>query len=367
MAGIINSALTPPTSATNPQAWTDANLALQQNDPGKIQDLINANGWTDANTAAQALGIDPATVSSYMNANKLNFSSGSGAAGSPSQYNTVAADVWGNNTGNVQSDINAYQYQNAQQAGKALGIDPAIVQQYVDANKLQWAPTQPASPAATAIPVTNATAAQVDLNAPGMTIAGQIGKYLDPNSEVNQMLKTKALEAANSTGTLNSSMTDTAISNGIIANAQAMGQADQSAYATGAGQNANMSTQVNLANSQAANQAALEQAQIQSQQLMAQMGNENQVALTNLQDQNKTLLQSSSVALNTYQSLLQQISAIQQNASLDATTRAAMIQSLINETNNAMQGQSGILGLNLGANYNGLTASTGSTGATNIA
>ena len=380
MAGIINTALTQPSTSTtgtglvnynssNPNysasAWDAANTALKNNSPGQIQDLINANGWTSADQAAQALGINPSDVTGYMTQNNLNFSSGTPQAGNPTAYDSTAANVWGNDTAGVQSNIYANNWQNAQDASKALGIDPNTVQQYVDKNGLQWAPAAP-NPNVS-IPVTNATASQVDLNAPGMTVAGQIGKYLDPNSETNQMLKTKALEAANGVGTLNSSMTDSAISNGIIANAQAMAATDQGAYATGAGQNANMGTQVSLANSQAANAAALQAAQIQSQQLMQQMSNENQVGLTNLQNQNKTLLQSSSVALNTYQSLLQQISAIQQNASLDPATRAAMIQSLINETANAMQDQSSITGLNLGANYNNLTASTGTTGAASIA
>ncbi|MDE1943547.1 MAG: hypothetical protein KGI47_10465 [Betaproteobacteria bacterium] len=387
MAGIINTALSPAsttgTTATNPasatttynssnpnysqSAWTAANTALKNNNPGQIQDLINANGWTSAEQAAQALGIAPSDVNGYMQAHNLNFSSGTGPniAANPTAYDTTAASVWGNDVPGVQSNINANGWTNAQDAAKALGIDPNTVQQYVEKNGLQWAPAAP-NPNVS-IPVTNATASQVNLNAPGMTIAGEIGKYLDPNSETNQMLKTKALEAANGVGTLNSSMTDSAISNGIIANAQAMGAADQGVYANAAGQNANMGTQVSLANSQAANAAALQAAQIQSQQLMQQMSNENQVGLTNLQNQNKTLLQSSSVALNTYQSLLQQISQIQQNASLDPATRAAMIQSLINETASAMQDQSSITGLNIGANYNNLTASTGTTGAASIA
>ena len=249
-------------------------------------------------------------------------------------------------------------------------------------NPLQWAPLAPATPGSNNIPVAqatpgSATASTVDLNAPQLTIAGDIGKYMDPNSQTNQMLRTKALEAANQTGTANSSMTDSAISNGIIANAQGMAQADQGIYSQGANTNANLLTstsnnnaqltnQTNIANMQASNQAALEQAQLQSQQLIAGMSNQNQVALTGLQNQNKTLLQGSSVALNSYQSLLQQIGAIQQNASLDPATRANMIQSLINETGNALQGQSSLIGLNIGSNYNGLTASTGSTGAANI-
>ena len=279
------------------------------------------------------------------------------------------------------------------------------------------------APAPITVPVTNAipgssqavngnaasaSATTEDLNAPQLTIAGNIGKYIDPNSSINQMLKTKALGAANGEGTLNSSMTDSAISNGIIANAQSMAQQDQGVYSTGAVQNANLltntansnaglanqvsmananaanqsslqnaglSNQVNIANADAANRSALQNSQLQSQQdvqqmsnasqqNIAQMSNANQLAMTNLNNSNKSTLQGSSAAVNIYQQAMNNISTIQNNTSMDQATKDLQVQNIISTTQAELNDQSAITGLNIGANFNGLGVVAANTTAT---
>ncbi len=189
-----------------------------------------------------------------------------------------------------------------------------------------------------------ATANAVDLSAPQMTISGNIGNYLDPNSSVNQLLATKAKQVANQSGTLNSSLTDSAISNGIIANAQAMAQNDQNAYASGAQTNAQLANQTSATN---ANNA--------SSQLIANMNNDNQIQMTNLNNSNKTLLQESSAAANIYQTAIQQIASIQQNSSMDQATKDTQTANIISTTNAELADQASLSGLNVGSNFANLT------------
>ncbi len=189
-----------------------------------------------------------------------------------------------------------------------------------------------------------ATANAVDISAPQMTIAGNIGNYLDPNSSVNQLLATKAKQVANQSGTLNSSLTDSAISNGIIANAQSMAQNDQNAYASGAQTNAQLANQTSATN---ANNA--------SSQLIANMNNDNQIQMTNLNNSNKTLLQESSAAANIYQTAIQQISSIQQNSSMDQATKDTQTANIISTTNAELADQASLSGLNVGSNFANLT------------
>ena len=209
---------------------------------------------------------------------------------------------------------------------------------------------------AIAPPVPQTAVTTENLQAPQMSIAGNIGNYLDPNSSTNQMLKTKALEAANGNGTLNSSMTDSAISNGIIANAQGMAQQDQGAYASGV-----------ATNTQAANQSAIQQSQLQSQQNVTQMNNANQIAMTNLNNSNKATLQGSSAAVNIYQQAMNNISTIQNNTSMDQATKDLQVQNIIATTQAALNDQSSIVGLNIGANFNGLGVAAANTTATDTA
>ena len=214
------------------------------------------------------------------------------------------------------------------------------------------------------VSIPQATASAVDLSDPKMSIAGNIGNYLDPNSSINQLLATKAKQVSNATGTLNSSMTDSAISNGIIANAQTMAQNDQNTYASGANSNAQLQNTVNTTNANNTSQATVASMNNASSQQITKMNNDNQVAMTKMNNDNKTILQSSTEAQTIYNQAIQQIGTIQNNANMDQATKDAQTANIINITNASLADQFAITGINVGANFAnlGVGGNTGTGG-----
>ena len=321
-------------------------------------------GTTAAPTTAGTGGISPAASAS--NASAINQMYQTDLGGAANYGGDTGSQYWQNlaSNGTPLSTINS-----------DMRATPEGVH-YASTGQTERPVTAPIN--VPSIPVTNAapasaTASTENLQAPQMTIAGNIGNYLDPNSTTNQMLKTKALEAANGNGTLNSSMTDSAISNGIIANAQSMAQQDQGVYATGAGNNASMLTNtansnaglsnaVNLANSGAANQSAIQQAQLQSAQTITGMNTASQQLMTNFNNANRTQIQGSAAGQQIADQYQNALAAINSNTATDQLTKNTQAQSALTTAQAAMNDQGAMLNiqsLGIASNFNNLSVAQG--------
>ena len=81
-----------------------------------------------------------------------------------------------------------------------------------------------------------------------MTVQGQLGKVMDPNSPLMQQAKTQGLQFANDRGLLNSSMAQSAAQDSMYKAALPIAAADASMYGKSASENAANATQITGAN-----------------------------------------------------------------------------------------------------------------------
>ena len=362
-----NAASTANTTATPTQAQIDAITNDYSSSLGRAPDASGAAYW-EGQLASGAMTADQVQAAIAGSSEGKSVATTNAAAADAS----IIASDYQNYLGRGTDASGAAYWQQQITSGAmtpdqvATAIQNSPEGLAYAASKVKTPVTPVTTPTSTQAVAGTGTASTVDLTAPQMTIAGNIGNYLDPNSSTNQLLATKAREAANATGTANSSMTDSAISNGIIANAQQMAQNDQSTYASGATTNANLLTTTSNDNASLSTNASIANANNASQQIIAQMNNANQLAMTNLNNANKTLLQSSSAATNIYQTAIQQIATIQANSTMNQATKDQQTSNIINTTNAALADQTAITNINVGANFAGLSVggTSGSTSAT---
>lgn len=162
----------------------------------------------------------------------------------------------------------------------ATTTDPNMLSSWYDsytkANATQGTQANLPAPAPTpAAAVTNATATDwtPDTNS---TVQGQLSGILKTGSPLLDRAETKAAQAANSRGLLNSTMAITAGQSALYDAALPIAQQDASTFADAGKTNAQQRTQVGLANASAANSSAQQaagfqqQSNLQTQDLAAQ-------------------------------------------------------------------------------------------------
>ena len=215
---------------------------------------------------------------------------------------------------------------------------------------------------------------------PNQTVAGQIQNIIASGSPLMTQAQTNAMNTMNERGLINSSQAITAGQNAVLSAAEPIAAADAGTYATAATNTTQAQNAAAAANAAAANQAQLQTAagqtstsQFNTGQTNAALSSEaaasNTVAntaaqsasalavqeaqnqgnlanimangtineeITNLTDQNKTLLQTSSGAAQIYAQALTNLSAITQNADMSEAQKTEALNDGVAQLNDAL-------------------------------
>jgi hypothetical protein len=211
---------------------------------------------------------------------------------------------------------------------------------------------------ATAAPVTNWNVT------PNQTVAGQTQSLIADNSPIIQQARTKALEQANGSGLLNSSMAITAGQSAAYQAALPIAQADAATNSKAAGYNADQANQLNTFNTaqsntaSAANAASVNALNLsdlarQTQVQIDTMDNASKITAQQMQNNNAQLLQSNAAASQLFSTASSAINNITQNANMDSAAKTAASAQVWGN----LQGQLNALGatssLNLASIING--------------
>ena len=260
--------------ATTVQSVADANRAAEKA-AGAPSGLIY-----QAPTAAPTPAPTPAPTLSAADAAAAFAKIQPGGPGSlavadPGSETYNAGMKWATTTpGLTQQQI----YDTAIKNGQTIGTP--IESGYVPQNTTVGEESAPQAPAPAPIPVTTAApitpavaqqavaatpydAAQASVvNAkidPTKTAGGLLAQYLDPNSPLMVQARTQALQQANASGLLNSSLAASAGESAMIDKATPLATSDSNLYGNAELQNSSLGTNVNVQNAQATN-ASLAQA-----------------------------------------------------------------------------------------------------------
>lgn len=263
------------------------------------------------------------------------------------------------------------------------GADVNAIHQAFDASAVQngeFNTTKtPATTAATAEAVpataTGYTAQQLNVT-PDMTVQGQLQSITDPNSPIIQQARTQGLQNAAARGLTNSSIAQTGADAAVYAAATPIAQQDANTY-LGAGtlntnsvntanqfgaaaqntanlQNSSLGTQTNQFNANAANTLTGQNITANTSKYVADtnatiaaLGNDNKITLQQMQNSNAQLLQTDTAAQQSWTNAMGAINNIQNNTSMDATTKTAAINNIAETLQNALTAMGKINGLNL--------------------
>ena len=189
------------------------------------------------------------------------------------------------------------------------------------------APPQPLSssqqmPWNTQQTVPSATPAQNDPHA----LSNAVSDIVDQNSSVMQRARAVANEQSNASGLLNSSMAVGAAENAVLNQAIPMAQGDVGA------QEQNVSAQNAVIGKQ------LDQA--------------GQIQLAGVNAQYRTVLDSNNNASTLYNNIMNQVSQIQNNGNMDATTKQTAISAAMQQLQSGLSMYSGMSGVDVAAGLN---------------
>jgi hypothetical protein len=197
-----------------------------------------------------------------------------------------------------------------------------------DPNGLLATPTAPAAPTAPAVNAPNAlnTSSQMPWQQPSTVptatpqlLSDAVNRVADPNSLISQRARAVANEQSNSAGLLNSSMAIGAAQNAVLNQAVPIAQGNVNA---------------------------------QNQSTMAQLDQANKVQLAGVNASYQNVLNTNNNASTLYNNSMQQISQIQNNANMDATTKTAAINDIMNQLQSGLSMYSGVSNTNLSKGLN---------------
>jgi hypothetical protein len=182
------------------------------------------------------------------------------------------------------------------------------------------------------------------------TVAGNMNQLTSDNSPYIQLARTHALEGQNARGILNSSMTQTASDAAAYQAALPIAQADASTYAKAAGYNADQVNQDNIKNADASNTAKQYASTVANNINMSNVDEANKAQLQTLASQNQTLIATNNNAASLFNQTMGAINNIQNNATMDAATKAKAI----NTYYALLKNQLAVLGQTQGLNLSSL-------------
>lgn len=190
------------------------------------------------------------------------------------------------------------------------------------------------------------------------TVAGQLDKITAADSKLMQQAETRANQAAQSKGLLNSSLAVEAGQNAVIQQALPIAQQDASTYFNAntntvnaenaakfqnmqaenaaRSQNAAQATNVSQTNAQAVNTASGFGADAANRLQLANVDNAVKVQLATMDNQYRQLLQSSQASAQMFQQVVKNIADISQNATLSRAAKDAAITTQLNNLHEAM-------------------------------
>lgn len=180
----------------------------------------------------------------------------------------------------------------------------------VDTTANQWATKAIQNqPAATTAP-TNVW----NVDPAKQTTGGQLDEILKTDNPLMQTAATQAKQSANERGLINSTMAVQAGQQAMINSATPIAQSNAQTMATNAQFNTQQQNAMGQFNSAEANKL-----------LQTSLDLNNRTELANIEANYKNLMQANASAFQTWQQTLKNISDIQQNADMDATTKQAAV------------------------------------------
>lgn len=193
---------------------------------------------------------------------------------------------------------------------------------------------------------------------PDQTVEGRINGIINGNSGIIQQARTRALEAMNDRGTVNSSMAQTASDAAAYQAAIPIAQADAATTSKAAGYNAdiqnqfstnslNRSASMDQAQLSANTQKSVAQLNAETSKTIASLNNEAQAQAAKLQQDNSTLLNTNSQAAQAFNTGMSAINNIQLNDKMDATTKTQAIANVWHSVQMQLQVLGSTSGLNL--------------------
>jgi hypothetical protein len=373
---IISSAMNDPAANINATATQGLSGSTVAQPTGIINTAVAAGSTPAPTPAPTAAPIAPTAAPASVSA--------PGAATTP-DFRSQVGDLYQSLLGRQADQAGLGFYTQNMGTGTTLDqVRDSIMNS--DEYKALHAPKPPVAPTAS---VAGYTAAQLGnptaWNVTGeQTVAGQLGKILDPNSPIIQQARTQGLELANERGLLNSSIGETAAMDSAYRAAVPIATSDASTYAKAAGYNAdeqnqfavhnvdakndasraNLSaqTQVAIANLQAQTQTNLAYLDNQTKTNLANLSNDNQIKLANIEAQYHTVMQANASAQNLYSQITQNIATISASKDLDGAAKQAAVDNQLQLLKNGMQINGAISNLNLGDLLNFAPSSAGTQG-----
>lgn len=216
------------------------------------------------------------------------------------------------------------------------------------------------------------------------TVQGQVDDIIRKDSPLMQQAATRARQTSNARGMINSSMAVGAGQEAVISAALPIAQQDASTYsaahtntqnaknaalnfdAAGKNQasqtNAQLGTNVSLANAESANKALEQAFQAQANYGLAGLDTNTKIALANLdtntkvqltqmENQNRQFLQANQDAASMFNQVATAIANISQNQNLDQDAKDDAIATQLNSLNEGLRLQGDIAGLDLGGYF----------------
>jgi len=207
------------------------------------------------------------------------------------------------------------------------------------------------------------TPSTIALNQQTDTMAGQMGKLIDPNSPIMQRAAARANEMSNSRGLLNSSMAVGAAQGAVMDAAAPIAQNDANAFRTTAIANADMTNQANQFNAQQQNATNLSTAQMQTdvnkvntqQQnavVMNQLDQANKVQLADIQAAYQNQIQANASSSALFDKSMTAITTVQQDPNMSAAAKQRTINHISNLLSSGLNLTGSIANLNLGGLIN---------------
>lgn len=219
---------------------------------------------------------------------------------------------------------------------------------------------------------------------PEQTVEGRIQSIINPNNPIIAQARTRANEAMNQRGLMNSGMAISAAEDAAYTAAIPIATTDAGTYSKAAGWNADQSNQFALKNADLASQAGQANLAANTQLQNTQIGADTQMAtarlnadtqktlqtldtasrerITQFQATNNTLLQSNQQAAQAFNQAVVTASNINMSTTMDANTKTQAVASIWRDLQSQLKVLGAVAGLNLTAelnlaNYPGFDAS----------
>lgn len=217
----------------------------------------------------------------------------------------------------------------------------------------QWVPKTTSALNAQAPVTSSNTAAQLGDPTkwnvtPEQTVEGRVNGIIDKDSPIIQAARTRAGQASNARGLLNSSMGVEAGESAAYDAALPIASVDAQTSAKAAGYNADASNQFAVKNVDAQNtlngqklaadtQRYTASLDAQTRTALANLDSSTKLQLTQLDGQNKQLLQTNSSAANMFSTYMNSIASISQSTNMDQAAKDTATQNAIKNLNQGLQ------------------------------